>query len=121
MARISRVVIPDLPHHITQRGNRRQQTFFSDEDYQYYLDLLAEWSNHFKVSIWAYCLMPNHIHIITVPKFADGLAKVMEQVHSRYTRYMNFQKGWKGPNSGDSHLTARRFPLLVSLAPVSAV
>ena len=96
MTRISRVVIPELPHHITQRGNRRQQTFFSDEDYQYYLDLLAEWSHHFEVNIWAYCLMPNHTHIIAVPKFADGLVKVMEQVHSRYTRYMNFQKGWKG-------------------------
>lgn len=59
MARISRVVIPDLPHHITQRGNPRQQTFFENEDYQHYLKLLAEWSCHFDVSIWAYCLMPN--------------------------------------------------------------
>jgi putative transposase len=96
MARLSRVVIPDTPHHITQRGNRRQQTFFTDEDYQYYLDLLAQWCGHFEVRIWAYCLMPNHTHLIAVPKCADGLAKVMEQVHSRYTRYMNFQKGWKG-------------------------
>ncbi len=49
MARISRVVIHDLPHHITQRGNRRQQAFFTDEDYQYDLDLLCEWSRHFDV------------------------------------------------------------------------
>lgn len=53
MARISRVVIPDTPHHITQRGNRRQQTFITDEDYQYYLDLLAQWCGHFDVNIWA--------------------------------------------------------------------
>ncbi len=51
MARISRVVIPDLPHRITQRGNRRQQTFFTNEDYQYYLDLLSVWCRHFDVSI----------------------------------------------------------------------
>ena len=61
MARIARVVVPGLPHHITQRGNRRQRTFFCYDDYQTYIDLMAEWCSTWKVEIWAYCLMPNHI------------------------------------------------------------
>ncbi|MGA9750480.1 MAG: transposase, partial [Acidobacteriota bacterium] len=60
MARIARVVAQGYPHHVTQRGNRRQQVFFSDEDYQAYLDLLSEWCAHEAVEVWAYCLMPNH-------------------------------------------------------------
>ncbi|QTA89402.1 Transposase IS200-like domain-containing protein [Desulfonema magnum] len=43
MARIARAVAPGIPHHVTQRGNRRQQTFFSDEDYQAYSELMSEW------------------------------------------------------------------------------
>jgi putative transposase len=60
MARIARVVAPGIPLHVTQRGNRRQQTFFRDEDYQAYLELMSEWCAKYKVQIWAYCLMPNH-------------------------------------------------------------
>ncbi len=56
MARIARIVAPHIPHHVTQRGNRRQNTFFCDDDYQLYLDLLAQWCQHFEVEIWAYCL-----------------------------------------------------------------
>lgn len=73
MARIARVVAPGFPHHITQRGNRRQQTFFSNDDYRAYLDLMAEWCDWYKVAIWAYCLMSNHVHIIAVPQDEDGL------------------------------------------------
>ena len=72
MARLARVVVPGMPHHITQRGNRRQQTFFGDEDYEIYLELMAEWCRECGVAIWAYCLMPNHVHLIAVPKTADG-------------------------------------------------
>jgi putative transposase len=60
MARIARVVAPGLPHHVTQRGNRRLQTFFGDDDYQAYLELMSEWCAKYKVQVWAYCLMPNH-------------------------------------------------------------
>ena len=60
MARLARLVIPGLPHHITQRGNRRQQTFFNDEDYAAYIELMAEWCREEGVEIWSYCLMPNH-------------------------------------------------------------
>jgi putative transposase len=73
MARIARVVAPGMPHHVTQRGNRRLQTFFSDEDYQAYLELMSEWCTKHKVQIWAYCLIPNHVHLIAVPETKDGL------------------------------------------------
>ena len=58
MARLARLVIPGLPHHVTQRGNRRQQTFFGDEDYAAYVELMAEWRGELGVEIWGYCLMP---------------------------------------------------------------
>jgi len=73
MARIARSVVPGYPHHITQRGNRRQETFFSDEDYRHYIDLMAEWCSCCGVAIWAYCLMPNHTHLIAVPPAEDSL------------------------------------------------
>ena len=57
-----------MPHHVTQWGNRRQQTFFNDEDYQAYLELMSEWCTKYKVQIWAYCLMSNHVHLIAVPE-----------------------------------------------------
>ena len=96
MARISRIVGIGLPHHITQRGNRRQQTFFSPQDYQEYLHLLQVWSTKEEVSILAYCLMPNHTHIIAVPKAKTGLAKCFGETHRRYSRMINFRNGWRG-------------------------
>jgi Transposase IS200 like len=62
-----------MPHHITQRGNRRQQTFFNDGDYAAYLELMADWCREEGVEIWGYCLMPNHIHLITVPRAEESL------------------------------------------------
>jgi len=56
MARIARVVVPGLPHHITQRGVRRMETFFDDEDYQTYIKLMNQWCLSAGVEIWAYCL-----------------------------------------------------------------
>lgn len=96
MARTARVVAANYPHHITQRGNRRQQTFFAEEDYQVYISILSEWSKRYGVEIWAYCLMPNHVHLIAVPQDSDGLRQAIGQTHLRYTRYINFQKGWRG-------------------------
>jgi len=103
MARMARVVIPGIPHHITQRGNRRMETFFSNTDYREYLYLMAEWCNRCKVKVLAYCLMPNHIHIIAIPETEDGLRRAIGEAHRRYTRYINFQKKWKG------HLWQGRF------------
>jgi putative transposase len=96
MARIARVVVPGIPHHIIQRGNRRLETFFSEADYKEYLYLMADWCNRFKVEIWAYCLMPNHVHLISVTHSEDGLRKAIGEAHRRYTRHINLRNDWKG-------------------------
>lgn len=103
MARIARVVVPGIPHHITQRGNRRLETFFTEADYREYLYLMSEWCSRSGVQVWSYCLMPNHVHLIATPESADGLRRGIGEAHRRYTRYINFQKGWKG------HLWQGRF------------
>jgi putative transposase len=103
MARIARAVAPGMPHHIIQRGNRRQQTFFNDEDYQSYLKLMSEWCLKYQVEIWAYCLMPNHVHLIAVPTVKEGLSPAIGEAHRRYTRQINFREGWRG------HLWQGRF------------
>jgi putative transposase len=103
MARIARVVVPGCPHHITQRGNRGLQTFFRDDDYRAYLDLLAHWSRQYGVEVWAYCLMPNHVHIIAVPSSEDALRLAFGKAHLRYTRRINFRENWRG------HLWQGRF------------
>jgi putative transposase len=84
MARLARVVIPDYPHHVTQRGNGRARTFFSDADYALYRDLLAEHCRAADVAVWAWCLMPNHVHLVLVPSDADGLRRALASVHRRY-------------------------------------
>ncbi len=96
MARLARLVIPGLPHHITQRGNRRQQTFFNDGDYWAYLELMADWCREHGVAIWSYCLMPNHTHLIAVPTSEDGLRWAIGEAHRRYTRRINFREKWRG-------------------------
>jgi len=89
MARLARIVIPGLPHHVTQRGNRRSQTFFEDGDYALYRDLLGEAARKTGAEIWCYCLMPNHVHIIITPFDEDGLRRTFADAHRRYTGYIN--------------------------------
>lgn len=89
MARLPRIVVPGLAHHVTQRGNRRAQTFFEEEDYQLYKDLLAEAAEKAGAEIWAYCLMPNHVHLIVTPDDPDGLRRTFADAHRRYTGYIN--------------------------------
>ncbi len=103
MARLPRVVAPGLPHHVTQRGNRRQRTFFKDEDYAEYCGLLADACRSCATQVLAYCLMPNHVHLITVPADEFGLRDALGEAHRRYTRMVNFREGWKG------HLWQERF------------
>lgn len=67
MARMGRVVFAGAPHHVTQRGNRRQQTFFSDADYLAYVHVAAEAFTEAEVQVWAYCLVPNHVYLIAAP------------------------------------------------------
>ena len=85
-----------MPHHVTQRGNRRQQTFFNDGDYAAYLELMAEWCREEGVEIWGYCLMPNHTHLIAVPASEQGLRRAVGEAHRRYTRRINFREKWRG-------------------------
>ena len=96
MGRIARVVLPGVPHHIIQRGNRGQQTFFGEEDYEAYLALMAAWCDRCGVAVWAYCLMPNHVHLIAVPASESGLARAVGEAHRRYTRMVNFRQSWRG-------------------------
>ena len=103
MARLARLVLPGLPYHVTQRGNRRQLTFFEDGDFALYRDLLAEGARRSGSAIWAYCLMPNHVHVIVVPCDPDGLRATFAYAHRRYTGYINARHRWTG------HLWQGRF------------
>lgn len=103
MARIARVIAVGIPHHVTQRGNWRMVTFFRDEDYQAYLSLLGVWCEKCGVEIWAYCLMPNHVHLVAVPGSEDGLRRGIGEAHRRYSRMINFRENWRG------HLWQGRF------------
>jgi putative transposase len=82
-------VIPGLPHHVTQRGNGRAQTFFCDGDYRFYRDLLASSCRAAGVEVWAWVLMPNHVHLILVPPDEDALRRALAPVHKRYAATIN--------------------------------
>jgi putative transposase len=103
MARLPRLVIPGIPYHVTQRGNRRQATFFEEADYALYRDLLSRSAQQAAAEVWAYCLMPNHVHIIVVPSDEDGLRRTFADTHRRYTGYINARHRWTG------HLWQGRF------------
>lgn len=96
MPRIARVVAVNYPHHVIQRGNRRQKVFFQGEDYKEYLALLQEYSKRFKLKALAYCLMPNHVHLIVTPKEQNSLTYAIAETHRNYTRYINFREKWRG-------------------------
>jgi putative transposase len=93
---MARVVVAGVPHHVTQRGNRRQQTFFCDADYVAYLHLAAEAFRAAGVEVWAYCLMPNHVHLIATPPRPEALAAAVGATHVRYTRQTNLRQRWTG-------------------------
>ncbi len=101
MPRISRAIAVGYPHHITQRGNYRQTVFAAAEDYARYLELLIHYSRRHNLEIWAYCLMPNHVHIVGVPGAEDSLASVFRTVHMLYSQYFNHKANavghlWQG-------------------------
>lgn len=101
MSRIARVVATGLPHHITQRGNYQQDIFINADDRMKYLSWINEYSVKYGFSIFAYCLMQNHVHFIGVPLNKDSLAKVFNTAHMRYSQYFNkklTQRGhlWQG-------------------------
>jgi putative transposase len=103
MARIGRIVVPGFPHHVTQRGNRRQPVFFEPSDFALYRDLLAERCAKAGVEVWCYGLMPNHVHLILVPHTAEALSRALGETHRRYTAFINARARWTG------HLFQGRF------------
>ena len=96
MPRIARVVFSDIPHHITQRGNRREDVFFTNADRQLYLKSLREYSAKEGLYILAYCLMTNHIHLVASPKTLVSLHRTLKPLHTRYANLINRRFGWKG-------------------------
>jgi REP-associated tyrosine transposase len=103
MARIARFIVPGLPHHVTQRGNRRERVFFTDDDYALYHGLLASQCRKQGVACWAYCLMPNHVHLILVPDRQESLGRALGETHRRYSTAINARLGVTG------HLFQARF------------
>ena len=103
MARQARIVVPHIPHHVTQRGNRGEAIFFEKGDEDIYLDLLSRETSRREVEVWAYCLMPNHVHLILTPQTTEGLGLAIGEAHRRYTNFVNVRGGWTG------HLFQSRF------------
>ncbi len=127
MSRQSRITVPGLPHHVTQRGNRAMAVFSEPSDYQIYIDLMAERCAARDVACWAYCLMPNHIHLVLVPSTEDGLARAVGEAHRRYAAFFNararvtghlFQGRFSSAAMDDDHfIAAVRY---LALNPVKA-
>ena len=130
MPRTARIVVPNTPHHIVQRGHNKQTVFVSDDDYQYYLDNLFEWKEKLKCKVYAWCLMTNHLHLIINPgENSANLGYLMKRLAGKQTRYVNRLENrtgslWEGrykssPIESDTYLLAcSRY---VELNPVRAM
>ena len=103
MPRLARIVIPGLPHHVTQRGNNRQDVFFVDDDRHAYLEFLKRFCREHGVTVQGYCLMTNHVHLIITPPTEDAFARAIGVTHHRFTQYINALHGRSG------HLWQNRF------------
>lgn len=127
MARLARFIIPGVPHHVTQRGNGRQQTFFSQDDYALYRNLLRDHAAANGVAVWSWVLMPNHVHLVLVPETVDSLRACLSKVHRAYAGHVHARERrtghfWQGRFGcvamDETHLMAAlRY---VSLNPVRA-
>jgi putative transposase len=103
MPRRARIVIPDIAHHVVQRGNNRQNVFVDKNDFSNYCYWINKYAAIYKVSIVAYCLMNNHVHHIVVPEEKTGISRLFNTVHMRYAQYKNYKKKISG------HLWQGRF------------
>ena len=101
--RRARVSVPGLPHHVTQRGNRRTDVFLDAEDRHLYLELLREYSTRHRLRVWDYNLMTNHTHLIVVPKTESALSDALRDTHGTYASMFNRKYGFTG------HLWQARF------------
>ena len=97
MPRTGRVVLPNHPHHIVQRGHNRQVVFAADEDFEYYLDTLKEWKRAHGIKVYGYCLMTNHVHLVLEPpEEIAALGRLMKRLAGRQTRFVNRLEGRRG-------------------------
>lgn len=96
MARLARTVIPGIPHHVTQRGNGRAQTFFDDDDYRFYLDRLGAECRAAGVGVWAWVLMPSHVHLVLTPSDQDGPRRALARVHRAHAGRVHARLGRSG-------------------------
>jgi putative transposase len=96
MPRLPRLILPGLPHHVTQRGNYRQDVFYRDEDRQTYLHMLKEYSRHYETAIQAFCLMSNHVHLLVTPQDHDGLPRLLQRLHSEHAKALHWRLQRKG-------------------------
>lgn len=103
MPRGRRIVVPEVPHHVVQRGNRRQPIFFADADRRAYLRLLREACRRHGTHCLGWCLMDNHVHLILVPPDEDGLRAPLASAHTAYSQRVNRRNGLAG------HLFQGRF------------
>ncbi len=127
MPRRSRFVLSGVPHHVTQRGNHRANVFFSSGDHVAYLELLRKHVERLCIEVVAYCLMPNHVHLVLVPEQTDDLHCALKAVHGQYAQRINRMKDqsghfWQGryfssPLDSDYLINAVRY---VELNPVRA-
>jgi putative transposase len=96
LARLPRFFLPGQSLHVIQRGNNHEQTFFSDDDYRFYLRCLREASDEYRLSIHAYVLMTNHVHLLVTPETEFSLPKSMQSIGRRYVQYFNHAYGRTG-------------------------
>lgn len=96
MPRMGRIVLPNYPHHVVQRGHNRQVVFAAEQDYQRYIADLRELKGVFGVKVYAFCLMTNHVHLLLAPGEAAGLGQLMKALAARATRYRNRLEGRTG-------------------------
>jgi putative transposase len=96
MPRLARIMIPGVPYHIFNRGNRKNDVFLLDSDKLLFLRLLDEYGEKFGVSCLAYCLMDNRFYVIAVPETMHSFAKCFAEVKRRYTYILNGRENWSG-------------------------
>jgi putative transposase len=103
MPRFARVVVPEYPHHITQRGNQRRDVFLTSSDRDVYLGLLRQYAGFYSVDVLGYCLMTNHVHLVLLPHRSESLAKLLREVQMRYSQYRH------AVERGSGHLWQGRY------------
>ena len=96
MPRKARIVVPEIPAHVVHRGNRKGNVFFDDWDRLRYLKTLSAYCERYRVELWAYCLMTNHIHLLALPHTRTALAEAIGGAHGHYARTLNLRQGWSG-------------------------